>query len=295
MAFETTTEAVGLAAAGAGVVIYEMTAEHFDLEEMFLELTTTEGAIAMNNLIRAELLKLRTTRIVLVERRGRARVRARRASRSPCTWPAARRHQLDSAEGFRNVIAAASSGGVLVLLIGILVMAGEFRHNTVTSTFLITPDRRRVVGAKLAAASLVGVAVARRRVAAHARHRSALAGAAGTSTSPRTAPTSLVVLLGGIAATALGAVVGVGVGALVTNQTLAVTVTLIWMLVVESLVGSFAPGIGRWLPGGAAGAMSGAATYSNLLPVGAAALLFAGYGLAFAAAGSRFVLRRDIT
>ena len=41
--------------------------------------------------------------------------------------------------------------------------------------------------------------------------------------------------------------------------------------------------------------MSGASTYSNLLPVWAAALLFTGYGAAFAAAGSRFVLRRDIT
>ena len=39
-------------------------------------------------------------------------------------------------------------------------MAGEFRHNTATSTFLISPDRKRVVGAKLAAASLVGVGVA---------------------------------------------------------------------------------------------------------------------------------------
>jgi ABC-2 type transport system ATP-binding protein len=45
VAFNTTTEAVGLAAAGAGVPIYEMTSEHFDLEEMFLELTTSEGAI----------------------------------------------------------------------------------------------------------------------------------------------------------------------------------------------------------------------------------------------------------
>ena len=41
---ESTVEAVGLAAAGAGAVIYEMTAEHFSLEEMFLELTTSEGA-----------------------------------------------------------------------------------------------------------------------------------------------------------------------------------------------------------------------------------------------------------
>jgi hypothetical protein len=41
---ESTVEAVGLAAAGAGAVIYEMTPEHFNLEQMFLELTTSEGA-----------------------------------------------------------------------------------------------------------------------------------------------------------------------------------------------------------------------------------------------------------
>ena len=41
LALETSPEAVGLAAAGAGVVLYEITAEHVDLEEMFLELTTT--------------------------------------------------------------------------------------------------------------------------------------------------------------------------------------------------------------------------------------------------------------
>src|SRR3954453_11287432 len=40
----TTSEAVGLAAAAAEVVIYEMTTERFDLEELFLELTSTDGA-----------------------------------------------------------------------------------------------------------------------------------------------------------------------------------------------------------------------------------------------------------
>ena len=44
VALETTAEAVGLAAAGAGAVIYEMTPERFNLEELFLELTTAEGA-----------------------------------------------------------------------------------------------------------------------------------------------------------------------------------------------------------------------------------------------------------
>jgi ABC-2 type transport system ATP-binding protein len=42
LAWDATTETVGLAAAGAGAVIYEMSPEQLDLEEMFLELTTTK-------------------------------------------------------------------------------------------------------------------------------------------------------------------------------------------------------------------------------------------------------------
>jgi len=45
VAFDTTAEAVGLAAAGVGAPIYEMTTQHLNLEEMFLELTNHEGAI----------------------------------------------------------------------------------------------------------------------------------------------------------------------------------------------------------------------------------------------------------
>jgi len=44
VALESAAEAVGLVAAGIGAVIFEMTPEHFNLEEMFLELTTSEGA-----------------------------------------------------------------------------------------------------------------------------------------------------------------------------------------------------------------------------------------------------------
>jgi ABC-2 type transport system ATP-binding protein len=45
IALETTADVVGLASAGAGAVIYEMAAERLSLEEMFLELTTSNGAI----------------------------------------------------------------------------------------------------------------------------------------------------------------------------------------------------------------------------------------------------------
>jgi ABC-2 type transport system ATP-binding protein len=46
MAFDSTTDAVGLTAAGVNAVIYEMAHEKFELEELFLELTTPEGSAA---------------------------------------------------------------------------------------------------------------------------------------------------------------------------------------------------------------------------------------------------------
>jgi ABC-2 type transport system ATP-binding protein len=44
VAARTTTEAVGKAAAAAGIVIYEMGAERSNLEDVFLQLTTSQGA-----------------------------------------------------------------------------------------------------------------------------------------------------------------------------------------------------------------------------------------------------------
>jgi ABC-2 type transport system ATP-binding protein len=44
LAVGTTTETVGKAAAGAGIVIYEMGAERSNLEDVFLQLTTKQGA-----------------------------------------------------------------------------------------------------------------------------------------------------------------------------------------------------------------------------------------------------------
>jgi ABC-2 type transport system permease protein len=45
-------------------------------------------------------------------------------------------------------------------VLGILGMAGELRHGTATSTFLVTQVRGRVVAAKLAAAAATGLAMA---------------------------------------------------------------------------------------------------------------------------------------
>jgi hypothetical protein len=104
------------------------------------------------------------------------------------------------------------------------------------------------------------------------------------------------VLVGGIAATALSGLMGVGLGALLPNQTFAITATLVWVFLVESMLSAFASDVGRWFPGGASSAMSGVAPVSgDALPVGVAALVVVAYAVVFAGAGRRMVVRRDVT
>ena len=251
----------------------------------------------MKHLIHAELLKLRTTRMFYGNLLAAIAfvpfsllIAIQTAGQPGANIPA-----LDTSGGIRNVMSAASAGSFIVLIIGVLIIAGEFRHHTATSTFLVTPDRGRVVKAKLAATTLVGavlavavaaltLAIALPWLAAKHVDVDVLSGDVG------------FVLLGAMAATALSALVGVGVGCLIRNQTAAVAIALGWTMVVEGLLVSFVPEIGRWLPGGAVAALSGAATVEGgLLPMWGGALLLGAYGLAFAAAGTRFIQRSDIS
>ena len=71
---------------------------------------------------------------------------------------------------------------------------------------------------------------------------------------------------------------------------------VVWTSIVDALLVGFVPEIGRWLPAGAASALSGTVTAEGgLLPFWGAALLATAYGLALAAAGTRLVERRQIT
>jgi hypothetical protein len=183
------------------------------------------------------------------------------------------------------------------LLLGILGMAGEFRHQTVTQTFLVTPDRGRVVAAKLVAYPLAGIALALSILAFTAAVATGWLAATGITPSlPEPVAYALGhVLLGAVLAAGLCALVGVGVAALVRNQVAALVGVAVWVLLIEGLLMSLlnAPSLGKWLPSAAAAALTnpGGAQLSRL----AGTLLLAGYALALALAGTRLVVRRDIT
>jgi ABC-type transport system involved in multi-copper enzyme maturation permease subunit len=202
---------------------------------------------------------------------------------------------LDSTEGFRNAIGSGASGGVLMMVIvGVLAVAGEFRFNTITTTFLITPHRQQVIAAKLAATALVGVAVALVSSAVTLATALPLLDDRGVGLAGHVGDTAIV-LLGAAASLAIAALFGVGIGSIITNQTAAITITLVWMFVIEGPISTFATSVGRWLPGGASSASSGIASATGtLLPMWAGALVFTAYALAFAAIGARLLVRKDI-
>ena len=59
----------------------------------------------------------------------------------------------------RDLIGVVSSSLLLALILGVLVITWEYRHGTITQTFLLTPIRERVIGVKVLVAGLVGAAL----------------------------------------------------------------------------------------------------------------------------------------
>jgi ABC-2 type transport system permease protein len=249
----------------------------------------------MIRLIRAEFTKLRTTRVIY----GMAAAMAAFGVLTVVVGATAAGQQGNpplSADSLPMLVA----GPVVLLagaalLLGILGMTGEFRHQTVTQTFLVSPDRGRVVAAKLVAYPLAGIALALATLAVTA------AVGAGWLAAKGITPSLLDARLGRVVGVALlGAglcgLVGVGVGALIRNQVAALVGTLVWVLVVEGLLVSLlnAPTLGKWLPSAAATAAITSPGGAHLSRLGGT-LLLAAYALAFALVGTRLVVRRDIT
>ena len=249
----------------------------------------------MNRLIRAEILKLRTTPLLAWMAVCAAATVVISVAGSILGAGHHGVPSLDSAAGVRNVIASAGSADLAVLIVGILMMTGEFRHGTITSTFLVTPTRSVVVAAKLVTSALVGLAfgVAASLVSLavalpwlHVKHVSVAFWSRDVG----------LVIVGAVVAAALYGAIGTSVGSLVRNQVAAVTGALGWVMVVEALVVNLLPDVGRWLPGGASAPLVGnSIPKGDLLPMWAGALVFGAYALVLVGTGSRFVVRRDVS
>ena len=241
----------------------------------------------MTDLMRAELLKLRTLRatwilavigIVLSGTIGAV------ATGLAGSEPIALRDL---------VLAPVQPLYLLVVLLAVLASAAEFQHHTIRTTLLAAPRRGRVLAAKsvtTAAAGgllvLVGIATA------------VLSGAVTAAVSSDPLPTAswsaVGALAGGAALGGVWALFASALGVLTRSTAAAVTAILVWRFVVEGVVPvvSRRPELGSWMPSGAGDALLGLGGDARLGIGMAAAVLTAYVGALLASAAVTF-LRRD--
>ena len=243
----------------------------------------------MTELVAAEWLKLRTTRLLHGTVPAAVGLSVAAVAGMALAEPAP---DLSSAEAVRRVLSVAGAGAVVVLVIGILVSAGEYRHGTAGDTFLTTPRRRSVLAAKLTVAAMVGAAVgvltgAACVVAAIALYR------AESTTLPLADADVWLVLPATAAYTGLFAVLGVGLGAVIRNQVAAVAAALAWVAIVEHTLVNLVPSIGRWLPVGAGQAIL-RTPIDGLLSPPAGVVVLAAYAALATVSAARLEELRDV-
>jgi len=190
--------------------------------------------------------------------------------------------------------ATATNVVVLFIILGIIGMTQEYRHRTATPTFLTTPRRGRVVGAKLLAYAAAAVPLALLVLAVNVLVVYVHAGARGAA--PSLSGDNLRVLASSGLALVIYAVIGVGIGALLRNQVGAIVGALVYLFVVEPIIRQIpatAPAY-KWMPGGALEALTATFQGPDLLEPWQGGLLLLGYGLVAALLGTVLAVRRDV-
>ncbi|MDP9491027.1 MAG: ABC transporter permease [Actinomycetota bacterium] len=253
----------------------------------------------MIDLVRAELLKVRTTRgwwvylgliVLLVGLGTAADVGSTMAGR-------------DSVEYQRGLVEAAGLAAVLAIILGITAVTTEFRHGTITPTLLHTPRRELVVAGKAIAVVLVSLGFVVLAVVVVALVAGVWLAAVGAEN--QFADSAVVERAGQVLLSVpLWALMGIAIGALIQSQVVALVGTLIWIFLGEGILIAFLglsdlvglgdlEGVADYLPFEALDAADG--TTTDLLPYWVGVGVSLAWIAVIGAAGTERLRRRDIT
>lgn len=204
---------------------------------------------------------------------------------------------------------ASTIGYVFPVLLGALATTGEFRHQTLTPTFLATPRRWKVLVAKVITLAVFGAVYGVAGLVASVGVGGGILAALGKQADFGAEDTWLLIARV-ILAMALWAVIGVGLGVLVPSQVAAIVIVLAFTQFVEPILRAVASiwdwtaGIGQFLPGAASDALVGSSIFTSL-GVGTTAaktldwwqggLVLFGIAVIAAAIGYLVSWRKDVT
>ncbi|MGH2746072.1 MAG: hypothetical protein ACRDN8_26980 [Thermoleophilaceae bacterium] len=244
----------------------------------------------MIRVVGAELLKLRTTRTFW----GLAGATLALVMLA-VVLPLAIDSDFDESD-VRSLLSSAGGSGLMMLVLGVVFGAGEYRHGTIAWTLLVTPVRLRVTSSQALACGVAGAAVG--LCAAVLTAAVALPWLAAKDAASLSGGEVLGIFLGGVLYAGLAAALGAGLGALVRNQVAAVVFVLIFLFVVDPALTALIDGYDALSLSGLAASITGGTEEDfggdDLLPFGVAALIWSAYTLALVAAAALLTSRRDI-
>jgi ABC-2 type transport system permease protein len=242
------------------------------------------------NVLRAELLKATTTRLLLWFGIGILAFVALVVSTHIGTGTP---DELATASNQRSLLEAAGLTAVITALVGSVLMTTEYAHGTINQSYLAVPARERLLLTKLAAAVLIAAALAVLAAAA-----TLLIGElwyAGRGITLHLGGGTWTPLLSTVGAAMLAAAMGVGVGAILRRQTGSIVVILLWLLIGENII-ALIHGGARYGPGHVVAAVVSAHRHStpDTLALWPAVLLALVYATALCAAGFVLAARSDV-
>jgi ABC-type transport system involved in multi-copper enzyme maturation permease subunit len=188
--------------------------------------------------------------------------------------------------------------GIFILLLGAMGMAGEWRHRTITSAVLAAPDRLKLIAAKAISYAIAGMVVSFVVTASLMLVGTIILSSRGETTLD--AATLLDVMWRNLATAAYLGAIGVAVGAIVRSQVGAIIGLILFPLIVETALFALVPDVGKFSP--INGVTSGLANLSpdsgadfSFLDPQIAALVMVGWVTVLLAAGAVLLRRRDLT
>ena len=207
-----------------------------------------------------------------------------------------------------TMVATVYTGGLsiaylLTLTVGVMSIGSEYRHMTITSTFLATPKRVHVMVAKVTSLLGIGVFYGLVFLAGSVGVGATTIAIKGYSPIPELGTISRALALS-LLVLGLWALIGLGAGILIPNQVAAILIAVGAAWIVLPLA-SFLLGLVSWgktivpfLPSEATSAMVGqinANANVELLSWWAGALALVAYAAVLAGIGSLLTVRRDVT